>query len=52
MYIAKAAVASFQLTAARRRLVGIKHNGNIPVIVSTHSRPKAAGYLITLLELV
>ena len=33
----------FQLTAARRRLVGEDSEGKTTVKVSTHSRPKAAG---------
>ena len=33
----------FQHTAARRRLVVKRFTGNHAVIVSTHSRPKAAG---------
>ena len=34
----------FQLTAARRRLAGDTSAGGINQNVSTHSRPKAAGY--------
>ena len=36
---------AFQLTAARRRLVGADSEGKTTVKVSTHSRPKAAGCL-------
>ncbi len=36
----------FQHTAARRRLVGIKSFGSANFVVSTHSRPKAAGNCI------
>ena len=35
----------FQHTAARRRLVGVALIGVYVLIVSTHSRPKAAGCL-------
>ena len=37
------ALALFQLTAARRRLVGLPMSLSIMFDVSTHSRPKAAG---------
>ena len=33
----------FQLTAARRRLVHFRFRSHIVIVVSTHSRPKAAG---------
>ena len=33
----------FQLTAARRRLATERGDGHLPLVVSTHSRPKAAG---------
>ena len=35
---------TFQLTAARRRLESSRHGYGIGKPVSTHSRPKAAGY--------
>ena len=34
---------AFQLTAARRRLVLVQHHFLLHGVVSTHSRPKAAG---------
>ena len=37
------ALAGFQHTAARRRLVSKRSNRELLLIVSTHSRPKAAG---------
>ena len=37
-------VSMFQHTAARRRLESIGQNGKTTKTVSTHSRPKAAGY--------
>ena len=40
------ALALFQLTAARRRLVGLPMSLSIMFDVSTHSRPKAAGILL------
>ena len=36
--------AWFQLTAARRRLLNLVINDQLPGWVSTHSRPKAAAY--------
>ena len=36
-------IVKFQLTAARRRLVGYRAAPREPLLVSTHSRPKAAG---------
>ena len=35
---------SFQLTAARRRLAAESRNATVAIRVSTHSRPKAAGF--------
>ena len=36
-------IIEFQHTAARRRLAGFVRHRRMPAIVSTHSRPKAAG---------
>ena len=38
--------SAFQLTAARRRLATERGDGHLPLVVSTHSRPKAAGIVI------
>ena len=42
--VTDAAMITFQHTAARRRLVKRYPLDDVLVVVSTHSRPKAAGF--------